>query len=264
MGHAYSNLLFHAVSGTKGRLPVLGSELNQEKHPVRLSFREEPKALLDRNDISYDPRYVGAWAHLSPPGGGSGGRGQASVPTASACLRAGTPWAKMCRPLCGLLGWSSGPSPRSADPDRRRSACRAGIEQVFWLGSRPVPMLPNVEIPGKGKPFRTPGGTGASCPGKHRSTKPINPRSRLQSETEPSLPPARTGSVPREQPRSTDRRTAEFCGSSNGNEMPVKRDKEWVQQGTARGRENIRMAETDGDRSATSLAASNPVPAPAA
>jgi hypothetical protein len=95
MGHAYSNLLIHAVFGTKGRLPVLDSELNQEKHHVRLRFREELKGFLDRDDIAYDPRCVGAWAHLSPPGGGSGGRGQASVPTASACLSAGRPWAKM-------------------------------------------------------------------------------------------------------------------------------------------------------------------------
>jgi hypothetical protein len=52
----YSNLLIHAVFGTKSRLPVLDSELNQEKHHVRLSFREELKAFLDRNDIAYAPR----------------------------------------------------------------------------------------------------------------------------------------------------------------------------------------------------------------
>jgi hypothetical protein len=138
----YSNLVINPVFGTKGRLPVLDSELNQEKHHVRLSFREELKVFFDRNDIAYDPRYVGAWAGLSPLGGGLWGRGQASVPTASACLSAGKPWAKMCRPLCGLLGWSSCPSPRSADPDRRRSACQDGIEQVLWLGSHPIPMVP--------------------------------------------------------------------------------------------------------------------------
>jgi putative transposase len=33
---------------------------NQEKHHVRMSFREELKAFLDRNDIAYDPRYLGA------------------------------------------------------------------------------------------------------------------------------------------------------------------------------------------------------------
>jgi hypothetical protein len=60
MGHAYSNLLVHAVFGTKSCLPVLESELKQEKHHVRMSFREELKAFLDRNDIAHDPRYVGA------------------------------------------------------------------------------------------------------------------------------------------------------------------------------------------------------------
>jgi putative transposase len=33
---------------------------SQEKHHVRMSFREELKAFLNRNDIAYDPRYVGA------------------------------------------------------------------------------------------------------------------------------------------------------------------------------------------------------------
>ncbi len=67
MANTFTNLLFHIIFSTKHRAPFIQDSQvpairryirTQEEHHARLSFKDELIALLRKNKIEFDERYL--------------------------------------------------------------------------------------------------------------------------------------------------------------------------------------------------------------